>query len=197
MNCQSLTDESVSFRRKCTSGGKAVVLAPDESWIGVSGTFEGVNRYRMSDGSSLLPHLGSQSCSAMKCFDSTVITGEQDGTIRIYDTTASTRHKVLRVHADAVYGIQLTSDGRIGISLDEASCISLWDRRSNTVVGRLTEPTAVTDLKKLRPVFGMSHDNRWLVTLTDRSPIATSTASVRVYDLRRGEARQSVDQQID
>ena len=151
----------------------------------------------MSDGSPLLPHLGSQSCSAMNCFDSTVITGEQDGTIRIYDTTASTRRKVLRVHANAVYGIQLTSDGRIGISLDEASCISLWDRRSNTVVGHLTEPAAFTDSTKLKPVIALSHDNRWLVTLTDRSPITTTIASVRVYDLQRGEARQSVDQQMD
>lgn len=178
---------------------RSLILSTDESWIGAAGIAEGVRRYDSHSGRQLSRPVGSQWCEAMTWHGGSLITGERDGTIRVYNGHDWQLQNLLRAHSTSVTRILLCDNSGEGLSIDSNSRICTWDLSTGSVFGSLMRTESANSiLQDLWPDLAMSDDRRWLVTLSDRSPESTTTATVRVYDLQSAtsspDSRQGVGQ---
>ena len=119
----------------------------------------------------------------MASFDNSLVTGENDGTIRVYDNAAWRRRNLLSVHAALVAAVKLFHNSRLGVSIDTDSKAHIWDHVSGTSFGSITRKSADRSLTFLYDL-AISGNARWLVTLSKQPSASLHEFSVRVCDLK-------------
>ncbi len=68
-----------------------------------------------------------------------MLTGEEDGSVRLWDVESGSESRLLGKHKYGVNSVAISSDGRRAFSRDYKT-FRLWDLRSGVETGRLAEP---------------------------------------------------------
>jgi WD40 repeat protein len=100
----------------------------------------------------------------------TLATGNDDGTVRLWDTTTRRQITALTGSADAVTSVAFSPDGKILASASTDHTVRAWDLVSGRPMGPLAGPTgAVTSV-------AFSRDGKALVT-------GSADGTVRLWDV--------------
>lgn len=181
IHCQFLTGTKRALQSDDISC-ESMLLSPDESWIDVVDSAEGVFRYDAEDLHQLPQNACAQGCGAIARFEDMLLTGQEDGTIRGYDNTTREELGVMKVHSGPVVDTKLFHNSSTGISIDMDSRIHIWDHVAGTVFGSITRKSGRRECTDFHDL-AISRNNRWLITLTQQPYAPENELSVRVYDL--------------
>ncbi|MEL6253970.1 MAG: CHAT domain-containing protein [Bacteroidota bacterium] len=120
-----------------------------------------------------------------------IVTGESDGTIRLWDTEYDICYKIIEGHEVPISSVCLTNEGRYIISAGAEGSIKFWDQHTEVCLleqkmGRVQDdgsPSGILDLA-YHPIPGEVETKFWLLS----SCIQDHSISVWKVDLEQREA---------
>ncbi|MDP1560437.1 MAG: WD40 repeat domain-containing serine/threonine-protein kinase [Pirellulaceae bacterium] len=149
----------------------------DHSAVYVGGRYEGIIRIDLGTNNVQEVTRYSSETNYMQLTrdDQTLITGHADGTIRVFKS-ATGNTQALVAHTAPVECLVLTSDEKIGISIDSNQQLAVWDVSEAELLGKLG-PNFPTDSKlRTGTAISFSPDDQYLhvVSNSPQGPILRS-----------------------
>ncbi|GAA4213117.1 hypothetical protein GCM10022220_37690 [Actinocatenispora rupis] len=170
------------------------LLTPDEDRPEVRAALDVLRSGRIADarrvdewrlppvpGGSVLDLLGRGRPFRFAAEEDVALVADADRTVRLWDLAERACRRTLTGHAVAVRAVDVTADGRYGVSADESGTVIVWDLTDGTRVRTLTAPAP-------RPP---QHHHRHTVRLTAgaRFVLWSAGTTVELWDVRDGTRR--------
>ncbi len=121
-------------------------------------------------------HSGSVSAVSVSSDGLRAVSGDYDGTVRVWDLESGSECHVLEGHTDWVRGVSVSSDGRVAVSGGSDGTVRVWDLESGSECHVLEGHS--------RPVNAVSVSSDGL-----RAVSGGDDGTVRVWDLESGSER--------
>jgi len=88
-------------------------------------------------------HAGSVSCCAAIPDTPFVVSGSQDGTLRLWDIDSGTEVHIFRGHTDAVWDCAVSADGAFMVSVGGDGNLRIWSIASRAPIGTFSVPVGL------------------------------------------------------
>jgi WD40 repeat protein len=108
----------------------------------------------------------------------TVATGQDDGTVKIWEISSGNLVKTFTGHSGTVWAVAYAPDQRFLFSGGSDRSVAVWDIRTGQLIRRFNVTSSVLGL-------AVSHDLKSLL-------VRTSDHGLRIFDLSSGELRSEV-----
>jgi WD40 repeat protein/tRNA A-37 threonylcarbamoyl transferase component Bud32 len=122
---------------------------------------------------TLVGHSGSVNACTVTADGRRVVSGSEDGTLKVWDLESGRVIATLEGHAGEVRACAVTADGRRVVSGSEDGTLKVWDLESGRVVATLRGHAGSV--------------NACAVTADGRAVSASEDATLKVWDLDRGQ----------
>lgn len=135
----SVDESRLLHQQEYTDNVEAVCFSPDSSLLLAGGKYESFELIEVESQKNLWS-MAAGDGTGRAVFNRSgdqLITGHDDGTLRIWDVTTGAQLVVLQEHGSAISDLILLDHDRLAISLDERGDVRLWNLRRRRPIGRL------------------------------------------------------------
>src|SRR6266446_4459650 len=148
------------------------------SWFGYS------NFYTPGLEGTLRGHQGWVLCVAFAPDGKTLVTGGQDGSVRLWDSSTRKERAIMTGHTAKVVDVAFSPDGKLVASASWDGSVRLWDTGTGRERAALQAKPRQKDNGKPLPIFTVAFSPNGQVLAS-----AGSDQSVRLWDLATGQER--------